>query len=293
MFAAAHAGAADTLVLPHRMPTLQSLVAHAPSRAAATATADPVCDIFANGYDVAGATACPGCFDTTIDFNESDVDCGGTDCKACADGQQCTTGSDCQSGTCSNNTCVGGALSLVISQVQTRGSAGANDEFVEFYNPTNISVVFDSNWMLSSRSTVASSYGNRLTGANQVIAPHGHLLYKGSAYDGPVSADGLLTAGITDAGSLVLEHSGNVVDALCFYYDATTLSAFLDVTYTCEGTPVSNLPHNNSVAGDIDASIERKPGGAGGNTQDTGDNSADFSANASPDPHNQASAPVP
>jgi hypothetical protein len=285
--------AGDALVLHQRLPALQSLVAHAPARIPAiTATAEPICDIFANGYDPTGATPCAGCFDATIDFNETDVDCGGADCKACAVGQQCVIGSDCQSGTCTNSMCTG-ALSLVISQVQTRGNAGAADEFVEIYNPGSTSVVFDSGWTLSSRSTAAGTYTGRLVGANQVIPAHGHILYAGTGYDAPVVADGTLAAGITDAGSLVLAHNLVTVDALCFYYDAATLATLSTVGYTCEGTPVSNLPHNNSATGDIDASLERKPGGAGGNMQDTGDNSADFAANASPDPHNLTSTAVP
>jgi hypothetical protein len=59
---------------------------------------------------------------------------------------------------------------------------------------------------------------------------------------------------------------------------------------------VNNLPHDNamSVAGNVDASIERKPGGALGNGTDTGSNVADFTGAVTPaNPQNLASAPTP
>ena len=84
---APHAGAADTIVLDQQLPAPQSLARRAelrPSAPAQTATVGPICDVFANGYDVVGATPCTGCFDKTINFTETDVDCGGTYCKSCA-----------------------------------------------------------------------------------------------------------------------------------------------------------------------------------------------------------------
>jgi hypothetical protein len=293
---AAQARAGDAFVLPQRLPTLRSLIAHAASEPRAmTATAEPICDIFANGYDEPAAGPCASCFDSTTDFGETDVDCGGANCKACASGLACIVGADCQSGTCTNNVCVN-PDSLLISQVQTRGDGAASDEFVELYNPTAVPVTFDSTWTLTARSTSSTSYTSRITGAGQVIPAHHHILYAGTAYTAAPTADATLSSGITDASSLVLRHSGNVVDALCFYYDATTQAVYSnDLTYVCEGTPVSNLPHNNSSNGssNTDASLERKPGGALGNTQDTNDNATDFSSGIVPDPHNLASPATP
>jgi hypothetical protein len=42
-----------------------------------------------------------------------------------------------------------------------------------------------------------------------------------------------------------------------------------------------------------DASIERKPGGAGGNCTDTGDNASDFTAQTPATPMSTASPPTP
>jgi hypothetical protein len=255
-------------------------------------TSDPICDIFANGYDSPGAGPCASCFDSTINFGETDIDCGGSYCKTCSAGQQCVAGTDCQSGTCTNNVCSGTVL-LLISQVRTRGVGGAADEFVELYNPAATDVIFDSSWTLAARSSSASSQTLRYTGAGQSIPAHGHILLGGTGYSESVAADAALTTGITDAGSIVLQHNSIVVDALCFYFDAATQNAIIG--FTCEGTPVSNLPHDNTTTGssNSDVSLERKPGGTLGNTQNTGDNSADFQSATPADPHDLASSPVP
>jgi hypothetical protein len=284
-------------MLHQRPPTLRSLIAHAASEPpATTAAAEPICDIFANGYDDPPAGPCASCFDSTTDFSETDVDCGGAYCNTCATGLTCIVGADCQSGTCTNNVCAVPANHLLISQVQTRGDGTASDEFVELYNATSIPVTFDSTWTLTARSTSSGSYTTRFTGAGQVIPAHRHILYAGTGYNAATTLDAPLSSGITDASSLVLLHSGTVVDALCFSFDAATLAVYAnDGTYVCEGTPVSNLPHNNTSNGssNTDASLERKPGGALGNAQDTGDNASDFSSGVVSDPHNLASPATP
>jgi hypothetical protein len=43
----------------------------------------------------------------------------------------------------------------------------------------------------------------------------------------------------------------------------------------------------------VDASLERKPGGSAGNCTDTGDNAADFAAVMPANPQSSASAPTP
>ncbi len=45
------------------------------------------------------------CSNQVLDGNETDVDCGGGTCPACADGKMCLHGSDCVGGTCTNNLC--------------------------------------------------------------------------------------------------------------------------------------------------------------------------------------------
>jgi hypothetical protein len=254
--------------------------------------------------DGAGACTVAGgnCANGTLDGAETAIDCGGGTCAACASGQACLANSDCLSNKCTGNVCVD---VLVLSQLQTRGSAGGNDEFVEIYNPTSVAVTFDSTWKVEARSaagTLAACAGaavaTRFVGGGQVIQPHHHLLYTNSSgYDGATVGDGTYTTGITDGSSVVLRHNSVQVDAVCFYFDATSMSLLTScpTAYVCEGTPVSNAPHTNgsSAGSNVDASIERLPGGALGNTQDTNVNSADFASSNPDTARNLASAPTP
>ncbi|MEO7109113.1 MAG: hypothetical protein ABI183_01635 [Polyangiaceae bacterium] len=196
------------------------------------------------------------------------------------------------------------ATNLVISQVQSRGTAGGNDEFVELYNPTDAAITFDGTWTITVRnatSGVAACAGAPsilYTGTGQAIGSHKHFLIATAAYSETTAApDAPYSAGISDAANVVLNHSTTTVDALCFSYDATTALTLTTCAtpFTCEGAPVGN-PHNNTTTGvsATDVSLERKPGGAGGNGVDNNVNATDFAISASPAvPHDLASAAVP
>jgi hypothetical protein len=183
---------------------------------------------------------------------------------------------------------------VVLSEVRSRGAGGAADEFIELFNATDVAVTLDNTWSIKGRSTTSTTYTSRWTGSGLVVPAWGHFLIGGTSYTETPAADSSLSSGITDASSLELVQSGTTVDAVCYYFDSTTLAAF-DATYTCEGTPVSNLPHDNTTAGasDSDSSIERAPGGTGGNCTDTGNNSADFVTQAPATPQSTTSAPTP
>jgi hypothetical protein len=45
------------------------------------------------------------CTNMSKEFDESDLNCGGPDCRPCFPGQKCVSGSDCESGVCMNSTC--------------------------------------------------------------------------------------------------------------------------------------------------------------------------------------------
>ena len=45
------------------------------------------------------------CTDKKKNGSETDIDCGGKDCSACADGKACLAKTDCKSGVCTSNTC--------------------------------------------------------------------------------------------------------------------------------------------------------------------------------------------
>jgi hypothetical protein len=58
------------------------------------------------GYEsptVIGAAA--ACKDGVKDFGETDVDCGGETCPACADGKRCSVGADCEDKVCKGGAC--------------------------------------------------------------------------------------------------------------------------------------------------------------------------------------------
>jgi len=194
----------------------------------------------------------------------------------------------------------------LLSQIKTRGLNGGTDEWVEIYNPGSAPITFDSTWEVNVRnatgglaSCASTTYANRFSGAGQIIPPHGHILYASSAgFSESVStpADGTYSSnfGIPDAAGVVLVHQNALVDSICFYYDSTTLSTLScpGDPFTCAGTPVMN-PHDNTSATNNNRSLERKPGGSGGNTANSGDNATDFQTTTPADPHDLASTPVP
>ncbi len=195
-----------------------------------------------------------------------------------------------------NDAAVSGSCTLmhmVISEVRTRGVAGAGDEFVELYNPTGAAILLDASYTLSARSSTAPSYTTRWTGTGQMVGAHRHFLIAGANYTQTPGADAALSSGITDAGSLVLNRSGTAVDAICFAFDATSMAA-LDSTYTCEGTPAAS-PHDNSTSAmsNSDRSLERRPGGALGHCTDTGVSASDFVTITPATPLDLASAATP
>jgi hypothetical protein len=185
----------------------------------------------------------------------------------------------------------------MISEIRSRGAGGAADEFIELYNPTNAPIVIDSTWTIQGRAHNNAGYTVRFTGpaATATIPSHGHYLIGGTGYTATPTKDASLTASITDAASILLVKSGNLaspIDAVCYYYDATTLAAISAAGFTCEGAPVTN-PHNDAAATNTNASLERKPGGTLGNCTDTGISAADFQSITPAKPQNLSSPTTP
>ena len=250
-----------------------------------------------------GLCATPTCADNTHNGTETDVDCGGPACPPCVNGKACVQGSDCASGGCAAGVC---QAVLLISQVRTNGAGGFGDDFVELYNPGNAPVTMDATWKLrhqSSQGGACQAEVPRFTGSGQVVPPHGHLLIGGLDYNQSPAKDATFEGvnpgmSLADGGSLWVTHNGKTVDAFCFYYDATSLAVLVggcNIPYVCEGMPISNLPHDGSsgASSAVDAALERKPGGALGNGQDTGDTAADFQLVTPSTPRNLSSAPTP
>src|SRR5262249_1377230 len=155
-------------------------------------------------------------------------------------------------------------------------------------------VTLDASWTLDARSDASAAYSARWAGTGKIIPAHGHFLIAGSAYTQQPAADEALLNGITDATALRLSRAGSVVDVLAYGFDATSLRVFSDdATYACEGMPAMNAHDNDKTNTNVDTSLERKPGGAAGNGQDTNDNATDFATLMPSNPQSSASAPVP
>jgi len=138
-------------------------------------------------------------------------------------------------------------------------------------------VALDSTWTVTARASTNATYALRWTGgAGKTIPARGHYLLGGTSYTQMPSKDDSLTTGITDAASLLLKSGATVVDAVCYAYDTTTSTALQQAGFTCEGTPLSNLPHDNTVTGNVDASFERRPAGNLGSCVDSDANTMDF-----------------
>ena len=73
---------------------------------------------------IAGSCVDPTCSDGLKNGAETDVDCGGGTCSACANGNQCLIGTDCLSGSCIGNVCTHLALQGAACTSNTQCSTG-------------------------------------------------------------------------------------------------------------------------------------------------------------------------
>ncbi len=158
---------------------------------------------------------------------------------------------------------------IVFSEVRFIGSAGANDDFVELYNPTTRAI--DISGFKVFRSNATGTQTLHVTISSNVILPPGcHYLLTNTGYDDGVPGDQSYGTSITnDGGVAVTLPSGTASTGILDQVGLSAGSAYK------EGTPLTALTTN------IDRSYERKPGGSFGNGIDTNDNSADFFLNPS------------
>ncbi len=136
-----------------------------------------------------------------------------------------------------------------------------------------------------TRAEGSASYSVKWTANGQTIPAHGHLLLAGSAYSRPTPPDDPLLRGFPDEISLVLRRGTTTLDAVCINVGTDNF----DGTFICEGTPFTYVGSANNT----DRSIERKPGGAAGNTVDTGSTTDDFQMITPSAPQNLASPVTP
>jgi hypothetical protein len=181
------------------------------------------------------------------------------------------------------------AGTFIISELRTRGSGGAGDDFVEFYNNTNSPLTV-------AASDASGGFGLFKMGASctdtpvliatipngTVIPARGHYLVVGSQYSlanyggtGAAAGDQTMTADIEDDHNVAVFSTANVanissvnrLDAVGF---GTNTGAVCDLMR--EGSNLGAVGAQN-----IEYSFFRSEGTAsGGNPKDTNDNSADF-----------------
>jgi hypothetical protein len=174
---------------------------------------------------------------------------------------------------------------IVISEFRTIGPMGAEDEFVELYNPTGAPVNIGY-WVISKSSGCGSNLSTLVTiYYGTVLKPGQHYLAAAYASSSSIAtADQRFAPGIANNGGLALLSSGgSMVDqvGMCaetYYYEGKPLPPL----------PVAPLPGTPTPEpGTSDQSYERKPGG---NTScyDTNNNVTDFSLISPANPQSQA-----
>lgn len=166
---------------------------------------------------------------------------------------------------------------LLVGEVVTGGTSGS-DEFVELYNAAGLPLDLgglELVYVTSSGATVT----RKATWSGGTLLPSGaHLLVANSAGIYAALADALYSGGFAaTGGALVLRPIGGTPLDAVGWGDAS--SAFVERT-AAPAPPAGQ-------------SIERRPGGLGGNGSDTNDNGQDFFVERAPAVQNLAAPPVP
>lgn len=178
------------------------------------------------------------------------------------------------------------ASTLVISEFRERGPSGANDEFVEIYNPNSLPVTVSTSDASAGWALVASDGTARFIIPNgTVIPPRGHYLGANSvAYSlsGYATANATFTTDIPDNSGLALFNTATVANfVLANRLDAVGFTS--SPTLFKEGTGLPTLTPFS-----IDHAFVRDSCGktgsittmgacpSGGDLVDTGNNATDF-----------------
>ncbi len=168
---------------------------------------------------------------------------------------------------------------LLVSEVVTGGSS-ASDELIELYNPAPVALPLEGLELIyvsSTGATVSRRTAWALGAPN--VQPGGHVLVANEAGIYAPIADALYATGMAATGGSVairVQGAATAIDAVGWGSSASTWR---------EG---ANAPV--AAAG---SSIERRPGGSLGSTQDTDDNAVDFGERLVPEPQSLASPPTP
>ena len=168
------------------------------------------------------------------------------------------------------------ATNIVISEFRTIGTSGANDEFIELYNPTALPVSIGG-WMIKRSSSCGTTVATIATiPAAVTLASGQHYLIGGTTYSGTVVADQAnISLGIGDTGGLALFRADGVT-----IVDQVGLCAS---TLYREGTAITP-----PSAANVNRSFDRKSSLLG-ICVDSNNNALDFIVRTPSDPQNFAS----
>ncbi len=171
-----------------------------------------------------------------------------------------------------------GVTHPVFSEVLAGVQGNNNHEFIELYNPTDRPVDLQGWSVWYQLKDGAKAQRVIRWGRVTLLPPHGHLLLvrAGESVGLPPDATFDLPLNTTAGGLQLRDADGAVVDAFAWGNGPTDFT---------EGAPAPAM--SNGV------SLERAPGGADGNGQDTDDNAADFALQTAPNPQNSGSPATP
>ncbi len=184
------------------------------------------------------------------------------------------------------------AENVVISEIKTAGSGGADDEWIELYNPTDLPVDL-SGWSIQYRGGEGESFYKKNFTSTSTIPAKGFFLIANSSYSGGVVPDMNYTAFkmSADGGNIFLVKSHD-------YLTSATSSLIIDKLSYGGG---SNLfPEGEAaMAPTTNESLERKASATStasllvnglhqwlGNSYDTDRNNFDFVIQDNPNPQN-------
>jgi hypothetical protein len=187
---------------------------------------------------------------------------------------------------------------VVISEFAPGGPAGANDEFIELYNPTNAAIDI-SGWRVQYRSAAGATYSMPAAfPSGSIIPAHGYFLVASNSYAGAVAPDVRLTTELSMSANATA--GGHVRLGKAAVTNANVDANVVDtVGYgTANGPETSPAPPAPAAASSYErkANADSTPasmaGGADdkkGNGYDSNDNSKDFVIRATRGPQNKAS----
>lgn len=148
------------------------------------------------------------------------------------------------------------AKDIVISEIRFHGSSGANDEFIELFNPTTRTINLK-DWELRRSNASGVESPHYAFSTDVFLQPGQYYLITHSSYLDTVVGDDTYSSGITDDGGVALLRSD---DSIADQFGLSANSKFI------EGTPQSPL------TSDVDRGYARRNNGC----SDSNDNLTDF-----------------